>query len=132
MGFVIDTMAFEGQNGPVLVAFNISGHPFVAQMTRDFIDTSGFTRVGYASTDCSGTPLVQAVPSQLIPPAGIAGPGTTVYWADPGGTPQPVMLNSFIQVGGTCISSGVSDTPVLPATFQVDLSTLFTPPFSVR
>lgn len=93
---------------------------------------SGNIYLFFESSDCTGTPLVPSqAPNRFVPSVTIADPGQTLYIADPQGLPQFVNYHSTIIPGGPCTTTNNGAT-LVPALALGDLSTLFTPPFSVR
>lgn len=89
-------------------------------------------RLYWASTDCSGTPFVDAqISNRLFPRSFVGPPGQTVYIPDPESMPQYITVMSFSDNDGPCDT--VTQTPnAVRAIPSVDLNTLFTPPFRLR
>ncbi len=105
---------------------------------------SGFIHSGrflFASTDCSGTPLMQPSSNgSFFENVTVGDPGSSVYVADPGAIPLPVFVQSIFDPSSRICSSnaggmqtgGSQTVDVIPALFEVDLDTQFTPPFSIK
>jgi hypothetical protein len=89
----------------------------------------------FESTDCSGTLYLEegTIDSDRVwSRAGVAPPGRTVYLAEIGTPLRTITIGSLWNpTVNTCVPVN-RDGQVFPATPVIDLSTLFTPPFSVR
>ena len=103
----------------------------VFQVSVNHLD--GFTLGGtlhFTSNDCSGIPYLEVV-SRLFSSAAVAAPNQTLYATDSNDTPQNLTIFSTL-TNGDCDVPGGTDTLVREALPLVDLSTVFTPPFSLQ
>jgi hypothetical protein len=124
----------------VVVAYRVGDNVFIAiQVFRDHFEGTLRTLL-FESPDCSGTPFVitadQAQTLMLVTVVAI--PGSTVYRADRKAIPRTITVGSEMQADGTCtIPKDPDGNPVIQpdavsAIPFVDLSQVFTPPFTVR
>jgi hypothetical protein len=120
-----------------LVALDVQGRQFVLRVTANHLYG---VRVVFEAPSCAGTPLLTAPfldspnpVTTVLSLAGVAGPGHTVYVAEPNAVGQFVQFRSRLTLDGACISSSfTSPATVVPAVQLVDLDTLFSTPYSVR
>jgi hypothetical protein len=124
----------------VVIAYRVGDNIFIAlQVFRDHFEGTTRTLL-FESPDCSGTPFVITADQAqaLMPVTVVAVPGSTVYRADRKAIPRTITVGSEMQADGTCtVPGGPDDGPVIqpdavPAIPFVDLSQVFTPPFTVR
>jgi hypothetical protein len=92
----------------------------------------------YESTDCSGTPFLDALSvatpghvSTLLASTAIGAPGRTFYVAVPYGRARSIRVDSF-SVNETCYFAEPFAKRVIAARPVADLTTQFTPPFSIQ
>ena len=92
----------------------------------------------YESTDCSGTPFLDALSvvapghvSTLLASTAIGGPGRTVYVAVPYGWARSIRVGSF-SVNETCYFAEPFTKRVRAARPLADLTTHFPPPFHIQ
>jgi hypothetical protein len=134
---------------PVLVAFEVSGHPpFVVGVVSTHF--TGNAPLVFVSTDCSGQPFMRASTiflvgsdlrgynwpategSSLLPAVAVASPGQTVYIPDPATLLQSITEGSLL-VDGTCTPvTASSPSDARPVLSLIDLERFFTPPFSLH
>ena len=92
----------------------------------------------YESTDCSGTPFLDALSvvapghvSTLLASTAIGAPGRTVYVAVPYGWARSIRVGSF-SVNETCYFAEPFAKRVMAARPLADLTTHFPPPFRIQ
>ncbi len=126
-----------------VVVFNIDGYTVTLTFTHSNILGScgqgGGLAAGpfFTSGDCSGTPLICSQPDAVLPSSTVSAPalgipGNAVYVSN--GTPINFSIpfsGSLLFPDGSCISNTLIGTYV-PAVKVIDLTTVFTPPFSVQ
>jgi hypothetical protein len=131
----------------VEVLLQASGQTFKATVASDRFSSSDFLLLpgpvlvsppAFQSSDCTGPALVpfsSALPSfpvtDLLPPVGIPG-GFTAFVADRTVALASVNVQSYRDFANTCQTIASSALAVYPALPPLDLSTLFTPPFTLR
>jgi hypothetical protein len=85
----------------------------------------------FQSVDCSGAPYMQTFESGAWPQrTAVAFPGSTLYVSS-GGVASTVAFRSISNEPGVCVPLE-GESEALPASRGPDLSTHFTPPFSLR
>lgn len=113
------------------VVFEVDGFLFALFITQgSFIGT--FTFFQFESTDCTGTPFIGSSTGLLLHGVAVFPPGMTVYRPDPTATPRTITSRSEMGNAGSCIVITRTIPDRSPAFPLIDLSTLFTPPFSVK
>jgi hypothetical protein len=92
----------------------------------------------YESTDCSGTPFLDALSvvapghvSTLLASTAIGAPGRTVYVAVPYGWARSIRVRSF-SMNETCYFAEPFTKRVMAARPLADLTTHFPPPFHIQ
>lgn len=132
-GAVVGYMAGLMFDGPQRVLPNVilqwNGRAIGLLVTPNGLEASGGS-LSYESPDCSGTPLLESLPT-LILPATIEAPGSTVYVPDPSAAPRTVVAQSLIYQG-QCFPWASYLQAAVPAIAVVDLERTFTPPFSLK
>lgn len=130
IGQVIDLN--NGQGSTVFV--RIGGTPTYLTVGPSSM-WAGNPELSYQSTDCSGAPFIR-VANSLFPTLVATGdPGLTVYVPQSGQTAQTITIASVTenlqpsQCQPLLHSQQIQAFPAVPV---IDLSTVFTPPFSVR
>ncbi|MFN8390100.1 MAG: hypothetical protein U0136_07425 [Bdellovibrionota bacterium] len=131
----------DGSGAPYYVSVSVdlagSGYYFCA--TRDFLSGKypGELYVFFESGDCTGPAFVRQSIAQnqaegfLRPPV-VVGANQTLYSVDPNAPSQSVIAHSYrIFNASICFSISMNSEQMVPATPEVDLKTLFTPPFSI-
>src|SRR5262245_7392238 len=137
---------------PVLVAFEVAGHPpfVVGVVSTQF---TGNAPLVFVSTDCSGQPFMRlstiflvgadlrgydwpsrttTAGSSLLPDVAVGSPGQTVYIPDPAAPLQTITEGSLL-FDGTCTPVNASSpSEARPVLALIDLNRFFTPPFSLR
>lgn len=139
VGSVIDLSKMSDAIGGDAVALQVDGHIFRLNFTRTTITVPTTVRFFFESSDCTGTPYVEAGGSgvdfdALIPESFIEPPGQTVYIADTTDTPTSRMLGSqYAMSAGNCLPTpSVLRLTVIRALPLLDLATNpFVPPFHV-
>jgi hypothetical protein len=112
----------------LFVALSFSHINFVIGVGRDGFDSSSYQLLGYPSADCTGQAYVYAGNGVgLLPGVAVAPPGQTLYVET--AVPTALTVNSTFR-NGVC-TPGTFSSQWSAATAVVDLSTEFTPPFSV-
>jgi hypothetical protein len=103
----------------------------------------------FTTSNCTGTAYITSQPPALATPSVLAAPGNSLYAAIPNATPQQITALSQLLPsipGGPAVSCQSTTPPpppsapppappqvfAVPALRLVDLSTAFTPPFSLR
>jgi len=126
--------------GTAFVPVSINGSVYVLSLTgpNELGGDSTATFRYYQSQDCSGVawlpvggPYVQTWP---FPQTVILTPGRTLYEVLPARAEEPP-VNSQISNDGLCSTVGARDYPIrwlAPTKPLVDLSTVFTPPYSIK
>ena len=138
VGTIVGGTPFLG--GTPVVAIDVGGVTITIGVVRDrFLGNIGEGPY-FESMTCSGTAYIprQDVP-QAVPTVRIAGPGNTVYVADPSSVGQTVNVNSAIDEPGSVLPGEGDCEPfvnmiggLVPVVVSADLFTVFTPPFVVR
>jgi hypothetical protein len=129
------------------VLLEVSGQTFKATVLRSrFASSDGFfvpgpvflTPPAFQSSDCTGSALVPSgtvSPSDpvtdLLPPVGIPG-GFTAYVADRAAALVSLNIQSYRDFNNVCQTIGSTSLVVYPSLAPIDLSALFTPPFTLR
>jgi hypothetical protein len=120
---------FQGLTG---VVFQIDGRFAAVSVLKRTL--SGSTQLMFDSADCAGNRFIldnfDPVESAAVGP-----PGTTLYLADRTAPARSMTIKSRLDWGffhGRCTNQDLTFDGVLPAVATIDLSTRFTPPFSVR
>jgi len=89
----------------------------------------------FEAEDCQGTPWFPVDTSSsetpILPRVGVGPPGQTLYIEAPS-PPQPITVNSLLHDFSTCTNETFDDVSAQRANPLVDLTTEFTPPFSLR
>ena len=136
-------------NGPAaMVLIVVGGGPFSLNvLPGQLLGTGG--SLYFTSNNCTGTPYISFQPPGLSTPSVLAAPGNSLYAAAPNATPLSITALSLLlpSIPGGPSASCQSTTPPPPpgvpplpppqvfavaAVRLVDLSTVFTPPFSIR
>lgn len=121
-----------------IVLLQVGGHVVPVAVGRERFYGGG---VAFELEDCQGRAWFDAERAEfqatsLLPRAAIAPPGQTLYIATPGASPETVTRRSATDLsrefGITCENRTFENVTMLPAQPLVDLSTVFTPPFSLR
>jgi hypothetical protein len=125
-------------NGPAAtVLINVGGGLFSLNVLPDqLLGTGG--PLYFTTNNCTGTPYISFQPPGLSTPSVLAAPGNSLYAAVPNAiplsiTPLSVLLPS-IPGGPPVPCAPIPPPPIfaIAAMRLVDLSTVFTPPFSIR
>ena len=95
-------VATSSGTGAILV-FSVGGQVFSVAVGGDGFLQNAFFSFEAPDITCSGTPLVQVFPADLLTFVQIAPPGSTVYAPDPQAVPQIITVGSKI-IGGSCVS----------------------------
>lgn len=133
IGRILDV---SGQSGSVFsearVAVRVSGITIVLQVRRDTLGGYGRGLV-FESADCTGTPYLLPEPESMLQPVTTVVPrGRTVYAPQPGASERLITTQSGMTASQGCLPSNALNVKVIPAVPLIDLSTLFTAPFSIR
>jgi hypothetical protein len=129
------------------VLLQVNGQTFKATVLPNRFASSDFFIVpittfisppAFQSTDCTGSALVPTgtaspsdVPTDLLPPVGIPG-GFTAFVADRAGAIAQLSIQSYRDANNVCQTITSSSVVVYPSLPPLDLSALFTPPFTLR
>ncbi len=146
VGIIIGAESEYGAFHPI-VAFKVDDVPFMLSVFRD-----GFAAqelVVWESTDCSGAAFIPIgtsgypITRSSLPTVALGVPGSTVYVED--GPIRTIGVRSYSTIPlnaprnvpplpTRCVDPGIFPwtKQVVPARALVDMSTLYTPPFTVR
>jgi hypothetical protein len=118
----------------VFVTFSVGERATILRIFRDRIE--GSADLYFTSNDCSGTPFDKdfEIPVNALFTKAIVVDGT-LYLPDPEGSVQTIDVYSLGSLGGgaNCLSENrYNGTRAFPQMAVMDLSSEFTPPFSVR
>jgi len=115
----------------ISVPVQVNGTTVILAVRKDAI--GGNRTLFFDTTDCTGTPYVFADSNSLLETTTtVAAPGWTIYKQQPGALAQTILSKSRREVGACLGPLTPTTTSVFPAVPVLDLSTMFTAPFSVR
>jgi hypothetical protein len=123
----------QGGHLEALIISTYDGRVFLLRVSGTGVLTTGGLYFG--TPDCTGPPLMHlsSGPSlgPLLTPVHVGPPGWTVYIPDPGAVPQTLGVQSQLN-GAVCSPACCVNNNAVPYLPLVDLSTVFTPPFTIR
>lgn len=110
----------------------VQGIPIILRVRQDALGGYGSPLV-FTSSDCTATPYLLPNPDSLLQPTTtVVLPGWTVYAPQPGQSETTIDIQSARTADRACFPSLADNVTVIPATALLDLSTLFTAPFSIH
>ena len=113
-----------------LVPVRVNGTTVVLHVGKDAITAD--RQLFFASPDCTGTPYIFAEPGILFESSTtVAAPGWTLYKQQPGAPAQTIIRQSTRRIED-CLPISAAEISVFPAVPVLDLSTIYSAPFSVR
>lgn len=135
VGTVI-SIADENEN-PVWVALKIDETVILVRVFRYGFKGPSTAQAFFIEQDCQGTPFLQSDrvqgAAQMLPSVFIASPGQTVYVLNPDELSTTFYPQSKLSGNGSCEKLNLLNPLTLrPAKPLIDLSTIFTPPFSIQ